>query len=79
MHVSEITTQTVQVQDLPITYYQAGTSGSPLILLHGGGVDSALGGIGCPNWLKIMWSSLWICRVTAPAPFQTLTTRKNFT
>ncbi len=42
MHVSEIITKTVQVHDLPITYYQAGTSGSPLVLLHGGGVDSAL-------------------------------------
>jgi pimeloyl-ACP methyl ester carboxylesterase len=38
----EITQHATTVDGLDITYYQAGSRGSPVVLLHGGGTDSAM-------------------------------------
>jgi pimeloyl-ACP methyl ester carboxylesterase len=40
--MEEFAPQTITVNDLEIAYYQAGEQGSPVVLLHGGGADSAL-------------------------------------
>jgi pimeloyl-ACP methyl ester carboxylesterase len=37
-----VTQHQTTVDSLKINYYQAGTSGDPLVLLHGGGTDSAM-------------------------------------
>lgn len=56
-----VQTHTVTVNDMAIQYYQAGQDGPPVVLLHGGGVDSAM-----ISWSEVITGLAERCRVFAP-------------
>lgn len=61
MKLNGIESQAVQVNGQQIHYYEAGQAGSPVVLLHGGGVDSAL-----ISWSEILPGLAAQHRVIAP-------------